>query len=145
MLPVRDHLEMLSAQYLASASRPNHTANEPVRRPAGRRDKKNTLQSRFTDDVDPHLVDGQLPFGAFPIAKKAIHSKYASGAINAQGNHPLLNQPTPAVNITEKSLPRHYRTTLSQLRSGHCANLASYLNRVGRSDSPSCPTRSPLF
>ena len=139
LLPVRDHLEMLSAQYLASASRPDHPANEPVRRPARRREKKRTLQSRFKDDIAPHLVNGNIPNGAFPITKKAIHTKYVSQAINAQGNHPLINRPAPEVNNTEKSLPRHYRSTLSQLRSGHCANLASYLHRVGRTDSPTCP------
>ena len=44
LLPVRDHLNLLSAQYLASALRPDHPANEPVCWPARRRDKKKTLQ-----------------------------------------------------------------------------------------------------
>ena len=107
MLPVRDHLSMLSAQYLAIASRPDHPAHEPVRRPARRRDKKKTLQARFKDDVSPHLVNGNLPHGTYPLVKKSIHTKYVSEAINKQGNHPLLNQPTPTVNITEQQLPRH--------------------------------------
>ena len=152
MLPVRDHLSMLSAQYLASASRPDHPANEPVSRPARRRDKKKTLQSKFKDDVAPHLINGSLSHGTYPLFTKAIHTKYVSQAISAQDNHPLLNQPTPTVNSTEKSLPRHYRSTLSQLCSGHCANLANYLHRVGRSDSLACPqcgngdqTVSPLY
>ena len=139
MLPVRDHLSMLSAQYLASASRPDHPAHEPVSRPARRRDKKKTLQSRFKDVVAPHLVNNNLPHGTYPLVKQSIHTKFVSEAISAQGNHPLLNQPAPSVNNSEQSLPRHYRSTLSQLRSGHCSNLANYQHRVGRSASPTCP------
>ena len=139
MLPVSDHISMLSGQYLASASRLDHPAHEPVSRPARRRDKKKTLQSKFKDDVAPHLVNDSLPYGTYPLVKKLIHTKYVSQAISAQGNHPLLNRPIPLVNKSEETLPRHYRSTLSQLRSGHCANLTNYLHRVGRSDSPSCP------
>ena len=139
MIPVRDHLDMLSAQYLASALRPGHPANEPVCRPARRREKKQTLQSRQGADVAPHLVNGSMPNGAYPAVKNALHTSFVTKAIANQGNHPLLNQPTPEVNRTEKSLPRHHRTTLSQLRSGHCASLASYKHRVGRAQSPSCP------
>ena len=115
------------------------TTTTTVSRPARRRDKKKTLQSRFNDDLSPHLVNGSLAQGTYPLVKKALHTKFVSQAIDAQDNHPLLNQPTPKVNVTEKSLPRHYRSTLSQLRSGHCSNLANYLHRVGRSNSPSCP------
>ena len=39
MLPVKDHLNMLSAPYLASALHPNHPANEPVCQPARRSPK----------------------------------------------------------------------------------------------------------
>ena len=36
-------------------------------------------------------------------------------------------------------LPRPYRSTLSQLRSGYCSKLQSYLHRVGRAPTPACP------
>ena len=139
MLPVNDHLDMLSEQYLASALRPDHPAHEPVCRPARRRDKKKTLQSRFKDGIAAHLVNGSLPAGAYPEVKKEIHTKYVSNAIAAQGNHRFLNRPTPEINNNEQELPRSYRSTLSQLRSGHCVNLGSYLHQVGRAASASCP------
>ena len=41
--------------------------------------------------------------------------------------------------VCEQCLPRHYRSTLSQLRSGHCANLEAYRHKVGRADTPACP------
>ena len=139
MLPVKQHFDMLSVQNLASTLRPDHPANEPVRRPAGRRDKKKTLQSKFRDDVADRLVDGSLPPGAYPETKKAIHTKYVSQSIAALENNSLLNAPAPEIDASEKQLPRPYRSALSQLRSSHCTNLASYQHRVGRSDSPICP------
>ena len=74
-----------------------------------------------------------------PETKVDLHTKYTRKAILEQGNNPLLAIPTPLINKSEQELPRHYRSTLSQLRSGHCASLSSYLHRVGRSASPTCP------
>ena len=80
-----------------------------------------------------------MPPQAYPAAKTSIHTQFVANAIGSQGNHPLLNRPTPAVKRTEKTLPRHFRATLSQLRSGYCANLEAYRHRVGRADTPACP------
>ena len=139
VLPVPDHLAMLSTQYLASSLREEHPAKEAVSRPPGRRNKKHTLQSKHRSEIESRLVNGSLPPGAYPETKSAIHTQFVSRAITAQDNHPLLNIPTPPVDRSEQLLPRHFRSTLSQLRSGHCANLSNYLHRVGRLDSPSCP------
>ena len=130
---------MLNTQYLASSLRADHPAHSSVSRPDGPRKMKHTLQSRFKDDISRHLVDGCLPAGAFPESKVDIHTEYVRKSLLAQGNNPLLHIPTPDVDQSESILPRHYRSTLSQLRSGHCNNLAAYLHRVGRSASPSCP------
>ena len=130
---------MLSAQYLASSLRENHPSHEPVKRPARRRDKKATLQSRHLNDVSPFLVNGSLPAGAYSVAKTSIHTKQVEKSISVQGTHPLIGISAPDLNKTEQSLPRHHRSTLSQLRSGHCAKLRSYQHRVGTSDSPTCP------
>ena len=139
MLPVRDHSELLSSQYLASALRADHPAHSSVRRPARRRNMKQTLQSRHTEELSSFLVDGSLPAGAFPEAKSFLHTKYVSKAISAQEYHPLLAIKTPAVDKSELDLPRHHRSTLSQLRSGHCTRLRAYRHRIGIADSPSCP------
>ena len=87
-----------------------------------------------TSNVAPLLVDGLMPNPDYPAAKKSIHTRYVSDAISKQGNHPLLNRQVHEVKRTEKTLPRHYRTTLS-----HCANLEAYRHRVGRADTPACP------
>ena len=53
-------------------------------------------------------------------------------------NKVLLGPPLE-VDPSERLLPRPYRSTLSQLRSGYCSRLQSYLHRVGRAPSPACP------
>ena len=119
--------------------RSSHPANEPVNRPPRRRNKKQTLQSKHKSRIDDRLVDGALPEGAYPETKTALHTKFVEDAIAAQGNQPLLNAPYPKISSSESNLSRHYRSTLSQLRSGHCVSLANYQHRVGRIQSPVCP------
>ena len=125
MIPVDAHLDMLSSQYLASAMRADHPAHSSVTRPAQRRRMKETLQSRHTEEISASLVNGSLPAGAYPETKNALHTSYVSKAISAQGNHPLLATRTPDINKSEADLPRHHRSTISQLRSGHCLKLRS--------------------
>ena len=51
----------------------------------------------------------------------------------------VLNNRPPSINDKETLLPRRQRTTLSQLRSGHCKLLNSNKKRLKQSDSSSCP------
>ena len=51
----------------------------------------------------------------------------------------VLNSPPPEINDTEITLPRPYRTTLSQLRSGWCSKLNSYLFLIKVSPTNLCP------
>ena len=53
-------------------------------------------------------------------------------------NKVLLGPPLE-VDPSERLFPWPYRSTLSQLRSGYCSRLQSYLHRVGRAPSPACP------
>ena len=139
VLPVQDHVDMLSAQYLASSLRDDHPANESVKRPARRRNKKHTLQLRHSDVISSLLADGSLPAGAFPEAKKLVHTKFVESAITNQDNHPLIGTRAPVIDKSEQTLPRHHRSVLSQLRSGHCSSLRNYQHRIGKADSPTCP------
>ena len=51
----------------------------------------------------------------------------------------VLNSRPPSINDEETLLQRRQRTTLSQLRSGHCKLLNSYKKRLKQSDSSRCP------
>jgi hypothetical protein len=59
-LKVKDHLELLSAQYLASALHQTHPSHKVVTAPAGPRQMKETLHSKCIDLVQPHLTDGRM-------------------------------------------------------------------------------------
>ena len=52
-MPVDNHLEMLSAQRLASFLRPSNLSNAVVTAPSGPRRQKETLQSKFSTTVYP--------------------------------------------------------------------------------------------
>ena len=53
--------------------------------------------------------------------------------------HPANYRSAPAISPAERTLPRYYRTTLSQLRSGQCSRLNSYRHAIGISDTDLCP------
>ena len=139
MLTVSQHFQLLAAQYLASAMRPDHPAHLVVTSPAGPRDMKQTLQSAFNDDVQPYLVDDVLPPPNYNDVKNRLHASYVQDAIRNQQNPNLLRNQTPPVHISDNDLPRAHCLALAQLCSGHCSALNSYLVRVGRSDTSTCP------
>ena len=53
-------------------------------------------------------------------------------AVNSLGRNVVLDDRPPAINISEKELTRKERTTLAQLRSGHCSLLGSYKIRISK-------------
>ena len=52
-------------------------------------------------------------------------------------NH-VLQEPNPQMSPEELTLPRVYRTTLLQLRSGHCIALFDFRAAIGLIADPSC-------
>ena len=117
MLQVEDHQNLLSAQYL--------------------------VQYLDTENVSIFTIHYQtvLPLLANNRKNKlqALHTSFVNTAIgNMKDNRVLSNRP-PSINDEETLLPRRQRTTLSQLRSGHCKLLNSYKKRLKQSDSSGCP------
>ena len=139
VLPVDQHLRLLSAQYLSRALMPHHTSFASASLGKGPRNLKETLRSKCIDLVEPSLVDGVVPARDFKQLLSNIHTKVVSDVIDAFQPNRVLGLPPPLVDPSEKSLPRATRATLSQLRSGHCAKLNTYLARLGRLDSDNCP------
>jgi len=139
ILPVHQHLCLLATQLFARAMQEHHPSHAIALRDRGRRAMKHTLRSKVGEDVEPFLVNGVMRAGDFPRALKDIHTKIVGEAVDdLQPNRVLLTAP-PLVDPSESYLPRATRSTLSQLRSGHCARLQSYLHRLGRVDSDLCP------
>ena len=63
---------------------------------------------------------------------QAIHTMAVNQDVNSLGRNVVLDDCPPAINISEKELTRKERTTLAQLRSGHCRLLGSYNSRISK-------------
>jgi hypothetical protein len=125
MMRVSEHLSMLCAQYLASCSSPSHPSHDLIQLPSGPRTNnqgrpmKETLVSKFGHVVSPLLTDdGIIPAVSQKRAKTVIHTEAVRASIAAIGVNPVLGTVPPPIQSSEESLPRIFRTTLAQLRSG---------------------------
>ena len=148
MLPVKDHLNMLCCQFLASSLRPVHPSYNVVRSVPARRMRnqtsrdftpKNTLYTLFSDKILPFLVNGDIPEHNYKQVIKSIHTIYVSESVNAMRPNVVLGTRPPPTNVEEIELPRSARTALSQLRSGYSIRLNSYRNSIGLSQDSLCP------
>ena len=138
MLPVQDHLSLLCCQHLATCLQPDHPSYPTVRRDPGPRDMKKTLQSKFSNQVLRFSTNGAVRDAK--EARRELHTEYVASAIEARPPNRVLNLQPPDIADEETSLPRQYRTALSQLRSGHCSALNSYRHRIGIAQTDACPS-----
>ena len=85
------------------------------------------------------LPPSAAPQSLSPLTAFFRHSLYSSWRSSVRSS--LLSCRIPIVSSEELFLPRSARCALSRLRcNGHSLLLSSYLHRIGRSDSPSCPS-----
>ena len=113
-LKVKDHSDMLSAQYLVNCLEEYHvchgiTTQEPRPRPM-----KETLHSRHNSTVLPRLSVSREE------SLRKLHTHTIDLAIKLLGNTEVLKEHPPTISDEEQRLNRIQRCTLSLLRSGHC-------------------------
>ena len=138
--PVGDHLNMLAKQHLASCLRPSHPSHAVVKAPSGPRSMKETLKSKFLPALQPHLDnDGNIDPANYNNVKNAIHTESVARSISSFEPNRLLGTLPPPISTSESRLTRIQRTTLAQLRSGHCRLLGDYKVLTGMSTSALCP------
>ena len=141
VLPVRDHLRMLSAQFYASALRPNHPSNQLVTaHPGPRTSRIGLLQTTVAADVVGLTeADGSVDPEGYRAVVGSIHTNAVSNHLTHRRENRVLQQPAPDISASEVDLPRHHRTTLAQLRSGQCSRLLTYRYAIGISPTDACP------
>ena len=132
-------LSMLCSQHLLGALRRGHPSRAVVSADPGPRGIRSTPLSRFLPTVQDHLLDGFTPEISYRDSLRAIHSEAVADAISSAAPNRVLERAAPPVDASEAQLPRHYRTTLAQLRSGFSSAMGDYLFRVNRLTSPACP------
>ena len=114
MLKVREHSELLSAQYLARCLEPGNVCHSIATRETPKRPMKETLFTRHHNTVEPMMLANNRK-----ATLQAIHSDAVNKAVKDQKNNIVLDGLPQLINDTEKDLTRKERATLVQLRSGY--------------------------
>ena len=133
MLQVEDHLNLLSAQYLVQCLDTGNVCHHITKMDLPPREMKETIFTRHYQTVLPLLANNRKD------TLQALHTSFVNTAIGNMKDNRVLNSRPPSINDEETLLQRRQRTTLSQLRSGHCKLLNSYKKRLKQSDSSRCP------
>ena len=125
MLKVREHSELLSAQYLARCLEPGNICHPITTRATTERQMKETLYTRHRNTVEPMMVKNDRK-----ATPQALHTAAVVKAVQCHKRNVVLDgRPLPICN-SEKELTRKDRSTLAQLRSGYCRLLGSYKSRI---------------
>ena len=130
MLKVREHSELLSAQYLARCLEPGNVCHPITTRAAPERRMKETLYTKHRNTVEPMMVNNDRK-----ATLQALHTDAVDKAVRSQERNVVLDGRPPPISSSEKELSRRERSTLAQLRSGHCRLLGSYKSRIKKDAS----------
>ena len=115
MLKVREHSELLSAQYLARCLEPGNVCHPITTRETPKRRMKETLFTRHRNTVELMMLANNRK-----ATLQAIHSDAVNKAVKDQKNNIVLDGLPHPINDSEKYLTRKERATLAQLRSEYC-------------------------
>ena len=113
MLKVKEHSELQTAQYLARCLEPDNVNFSITTSP--KRMMKETLCTRHRSVVEPLMIAKDRK-----TTLQAIYTMAVNQSVNNLRRNVVLDDRPPVINISEKELTRKERTTLAQLRSGHC-------------------------
>ena len=113
MLKVREHSELISAQYLARCLEPENLCHSITTRETPKRRLKETLFTRHRNTVEPMMLTDNRK-----ATLQAIHTDSVNKAVKDQKRNIVLDGLPRPINDSEKDLTRKERATLAQLRSG---------------------------
>ena len=130
VLKVRELAELLSAQYLTRCLEPENVNNSITTRDPPKTRMKETLFTRHRSTVEPMMIAKDRK-----ATLQAIHTMAVNQAVTSLRRNVVLDDRPPLFNISEKELTSKERTTLAQLRSGHCRLLGSYKRRISKDAS----------
>ena len=106
-LPVDDHLQLLSRQFLATSLQRDHPSFDVVSKPQGPRNLRHTLTSRHLPAVQPFLRGGVMPPERHRETLTDLHTSAVAVAVNSLDARPnrILNARPPAIHCSASSLP----------------------------------------
>ena len=118
MLKVREHSELLSAQYLARCLEPGNVCHPITTRAIPERQMKETLYTTDRNTVEPMMVENDRK-----ATLQALHTAAVIKAVQCHERNVVLDGRPPPISNSEKELTRKERSTLAQL-------LGSYKSRI---------------
>ena len=130
MLKVREHSELLSAQYLARCLEPGNVCHSITTREFTKRRINETLFTRHHNTVKLMMLADNRK-----ATLQAIHTDAVNKAVKDQKKNIVSDDLPHPINDSEKDLTRKERATLAQLRSGYCKLLGSYQSRIKKNAS----------
>ena len=114
-----------SAQYLARCLEPGNLCHSITTRETHKKRMKEALFTRHHNTVEPMMLADQRE-----ATLQAIHTDAVIMLSKDQKNYIVLDDLPHPINGSEQNLTRKERATLTQLRSGYCKLLGSYMNRI---------------
>ena len=145
MLKVREHCDLVAAQFLAQCYDVNFVCNELANLP----DAVEFPRDKFVGLTIKHreLVEGRKtwdpggPPGPADLkrTKAAIHTHIVNLSVQGREVNRVLQRPAPPICLKERRLDRQMRSWLSQLRSGFCCRLNYYRHRIEPNIADTCP------
>ena len=139
IMPVKEHCQMLSKQFLLQTQLPNHPNSSDLNYTKPPRTMKRTLLTEYGTEISNMIPEEGLNSDNYKANLKHIHTESVRAVIANQANSIVLDEPAPSIDISERELPRRTRTILSQLRSSYSSHLKTFLHSIGASDNPNCP------
>ena len=130
MLKVREHSELLSAQYLARCLEAENVCHSITTRATPTRQMKETLFTRHRNTVEPMMVEKD-----WKATLQALYTDAVTKAVKSHENNVVLDGRPPPISKSEKDLTRKERSTLAQVRSGYCGLLGYYKSRIKKDAS----------
>ena len=113
MLKVREHSELLSAQYLARCLEPGNVCHPITTRAIPERQMRKTLYTRHRNTVELMMVKNDRK-----TTLQSLHTDAVDKALKSHERNVVLDGRPPPISCSEKELTRKERSTLAQLRSG---------------------------
>ena len=130
MLKVREHSELLSAQYLARCQEPGNVCYSITTTETSKRRMNETLFTRHHNTVEPMVLPDNRK-----ATLQSIHTDAVNKAVKNQKNNSELDDPSHPINDSEKDLTRTERATIAQLRSGYSKLIGSHKSRIKKDAS----------
>ena len=130
---------MITKQFVLACHQNNHPCGEIMRKPKPHRSVRKSAKD-FVQDVS-HLTDpnNKVSTDKYKMGLQSIHTDTVNRIISNYDVNAVLGTRPPDVASNENKLPRSTRSILSQLRSGKCKLLNSYMSRLDPEIADQCP------